>query len=345
MSAMLPATRPQGADDTPPPRLVKAAVVIMALDQERAQQIIARLDEEEIRRLGSAIATLGRTDLATVESAVADFRADVGRASTIVGNAEAAEKLLRRILPPEKVGAIMDEIEGVRGPKVWEKLSQLPPQTLAAYLRQETPQTIAVIFGRLPAQSAARVLRLLPEELVPDVVVRLARMNSVQPTTMTDIEETLKREFSSQFARTAGRDGSARVAEILTRAEKDLSDLAMSALEEREPEVAARVRRIMFTFDDLQRIDRATFGVLIGECPAEKLPVALAGTSEDIRDLFYSSMSERAGKMMRDEIESMGTPRRKAIEEAQAEIVAVAKRLAQEGRIIMLDEDDEDAGH
>jgi flagellar motor switch protein FliG len=324
--------------------LSKAAIVMMALDDERLQRIFGRLAEDEVRRLSFAMSSLGRVDVGMVELTLAEFKAEVGQTCNIIGNVETTEKLLRRLMSPEKADELIEEIQGPNGKNIWEKLSHIPPAMLAGYLRNEYPQTAAAILSQLPAQHAARVLRLLPERLVGDVAVRMVRMNSVQRAVVTDIEETLKREFSSELSRSYGRDSTSVMAEILNRSSKDVLERVMAALETNEPEAAARVRRIMFTFDDLRRVDTATFGMLIAECPADKLPVALAGASTELRELFLSYMSERAGNLLREEMAMMPVPRHKVVEDAQAEIVALAKRMAEEGRIAIIEEDEEEEG-
>ena len=129
---------------------------------------------------------------------------------------------------------------------------------------------------------------------------------------------------------------------MLNRSDQELADRILAALEEREPQSAARIRRIMFTFEDLQRIDPSTFGLLISEIPPERLPVALAGASPEIRALFMSQMSERARKMLEEELETQVQPRRKAIEEAQSDVIALAKRLIEEGRLALLEQEEEE---
>jgi flagellar motor switch protein FliG len=339
------ALRPAGNQQLVPRRAAtaeKAAIVLMALDDERSQRILSRLDEEEVRKLSMAMATMGRTDLDTVERVVLDFRTEVGRTCNIVGGAEATEKMLRRFLPPDKVSEIMDEIKGPHGKNIWEKLSHIQPQLLAGYLRNEYPQTAAVILAKLPAPHAAKVLKLLPNRLSSDIAVRLVRMNSIQRTVLNDIEETLKREFSTELARSYERDSASIMAEMLNRSESDVVERVLAALEEKEPQAAARVRRIMFTFEDLRRIDPATFGVLIAECRAELLPIALSNASEVLRELFLSRLSERAGKMLLEEMETMPPPRRKAIDEAQTEIITLAKRLIDDGRLQLLEPEEEE---
>lgn len=339
------ALRPAANQQLVPRRAVtaeKAAIVLMALDDERSQRILSRLDEEEVRKLSMAMATMGRTDLETVERVVLDFRAEVGRTCNIVGGAEATEKMLRRFLPPDKVSEIMDEIKGPHGKNIWEKLSHIQPQLLAGYLRNEYPQTAAVILAKLPAPHAAKVLKLLPNRLSADIAVRLVRMNSIQRTVLTDIEETLKREFSTELARSYERDSASIMAEMLNRSESDVVERVLAALEEKEPQAAARVRRIMFTFEDLRRIDPSTFGALIAECRAELLPIALAHASEELRELFLSRLSERAGKMLLEEIATMPPPRRKVVDDAQTEIIDLAKRMVDDGRLQILEPEEEE---
>jgi flagellar motor switch protein FliG len=174
-----------------------------------------------------------------------------------------------------------------------------------------------------------------------EVALRIVRTERVQNTVMSDIEETLRREFVGDGAGSRGRDSSATLAELLNHADKAMVQQLLATMSEQDADAAVRVRRLMFGFEDLIRIDPATFGALVAECPAEKLPIALAAAEARLRDLFLLSMSERAGNMLREEIESMPAPRKRVVDEAQAEIVALAKRLAEEGRIFILNADDD----
>jgi flagellar motor switch protein FliG len=319
------------------------AVLFMALDEDRTQAIFSRLDEGEIRRVSRAMATLGKVSVEQVERVIQRFRNEVGHTGSVIGTAESTERLLRRLLPNEKVNEIMDEIRGPEGKTMWEKLANISPEVLATYLRTELAQTSAVVLTKLPPQHAARVLALLPQVSVDEIVLRMVRMDSIQKHVLTDIETTLQREFITNLSRSYERDSSQIVAEILNRADKGLLERLMGHIEAREPQSAARIRRIMFTFDDLIRVDRSTFGTLVADCPTDKLQIALSAASPALRDLFFGNMSDRAASMLRDEIETMPLPRRKTIEDAQAEIIVIAKRLADEGRIFILEEDEVEA--
>ena len=320
------------------------AVLFLALDEGRRHSLIRQLDDDEIRHISRAISMLGKVTPEQVDRVLGRFHDELGHTGALIGTAETTERMLRRLLPGDKVSEIMDEIRGPQGKTMWEKLANISPEVLAAYLRTELAQTAAVVLAKLPPQHAARVLGLLPEASVDEIMLRMVRMDSIQKHVLTDIETTLQHEFINNMARSYERDSSQIVAEILNRTDKTLLQRLMTHIETREPQTAARIRRIMFTFDDLTRVDPSTFGILVSECPADKLQVALCGASQVLRDAFFGSMSERAAAMLRDEIATMPVQRRKTIEDAQGEIIVIATRLADEGRIFIMDEDDLEGG-
>jgi len=320
----------------------RAAIVVMALDEERSKRLLTQLGEDELRRLSTAMTRLGHTDIETVEEVIQEFRTQAGHSCSIVGGYETAERLLSSFLSPEKVAEIMEEAKGPNGKNIWDKLAHIQPQTLSGYLRNEYPQTAAVILSRLPAHHAAKIMRLLPNKAAADIALRMVRLTSVQRPVLMDIEEALKREFTSVLGRAYERDSTSIVAELLNRSEQDVVDRILAAVEDKEPQAAARIRRIMFTFEDLQRIEPSTFGLLIAEIPPERVPIALAGASDEIKVLFTSQMSERAQKMLAEELDNQTPPRRKTIEEAQSEIIGIAKRLIDEGRVVLREQEDEE---
>ena len=323
--------------------LEKAAMIVMALDDERSQQVVSRLTEAELRKLGVAISATGRASIETAHRTILEFCTAVHGTSSVMGGPEKLEKLLRNTLPLDKVAEIMEDIKGPHERTVWETLALAPPPKIAAYLRGEFPQTAAVVLANLPSLQAARVLKLLPSGLANQIVFRLVKMSGVQKTILADLEETLKRDFVIESARSSERDGGSVLAEILNRAEPGLAEHLLAFIEEGDPETAARVRKMMFTFEDLQRVDPATLGTLIVECPTDRLPVALATTSRPLRELFLSCMSERARKLLLQEMEDMPLPRRRAIEQAQEEILSVAKRLFDNGRLQLLEPEDDES--
>jgi flagellar motor switch protein FliG len=339
-AATAPTLRPSSGTDLVKrsEALDKAAIILMTMDQARVQQIFSRLDDDEIRRVSRAMTTLGRTDGELVTQTVNEFQSALGRAGSLVGSAHNTERMLRQVLPPQKAAEIIQDISGAHSGMVWEKLTQTTPEVLASYLGNESPQTAAVVLARLPAQYAAQVLALLPD--ATEVALRIVRTKTVQSTVLTDLEETLRREFVGDGNVPRDKDRSRTLADLLNHSDKAIVQHVMATMTERDAEAAVKVRRLMFGFEDLVRVDPATFGSLIAECPAEKLPIALATAEPSLRDLFLSRMSERAANMLREEMESMPPPRKRLVDEAQAEIVVLAKRLADAGRIIILDSDE-----
>ena len=190
-------------------------------------QIVSRLDERELRQVGRAMVTLGRTDAAAIDQTVAEFHAALGRTTSLLGGPQNAARMLQRVLSPAKAAEILGDITGP-GSDVWEKLAQIQPQTLAGYLRNESPQAIAVILARLPATHAARVLAALPSETIGEIAMRMVRMEGVHGAVLSDIEETLRREFVGDSSRARGprqRIGTGRAAQLCREGDGGTGDL------------------------------------------------------------------------------------------------------------------------
>jgi flagellar motor switch protein FliG len=194
-----------------------------------------------------------------------------------------------------------------------------------------------LVLSRVRADHAAKVLQLLPEAFAMEVVMRMLRMESVQKEVLEGVERTLRSEFMSNLARTQRRDAHEIMADIFNNLDRAAETRFLTALEERNREAAERIKSLMFTFDDLVRITGSGIQVLLRTVEKEKLALALKGASETIRDLFFKNLSERAGKMLREDIEALGPVRLKDVEEAQATIVAIAKDLAASGQIVLSD--------
>ena len=200
-----------------------------------------------------------------------------------MGNYDATERLLQQFLPPERVGGIMDEIRGPAGRNMWEKLSNVQEEVLANYLKNEYPQTIAVVLSKIRPEHAARVLAILPEELALDVVNRMLRMEAVQKDVLERVEQTLRTEFMSNLSQTRRRDAHEVMAEIFNNFDRQTETRFMTALEEDNREAAERIKTLMFTFDDLIKLDAGSAQTLMRHIDKDKLAVALKGASEAVR--------------------------------------------------------------
>ncbi|TCH98656.1 flagellar motor switch protein FliG [Roseococcus sp. SYP-B2431] len=311
----------------------KAAVLMLALGEEHATRLFARMHEDEIRDLSHAMSQLGTIPALTVEQICDEFATHLGKAGHLVGSFESTERLLLKTLPRERVAQIMEEIRGPAGRTMWDKLGNVNETVLANYLKNEYPQTVAVVLTKVKPDHAARVLSILPDGFAMEVVMRMLRMENVQKEALEGVERTLKMEFMSNLARSTRRDAHEMMAEIFNGLDRQAEGRIMAALEERNLEAAERIRALMFTFDDLRRLDAQGLQVLLRAVEKDKLTLALKGAAEEMRELFFRNMTERAAKLLRDDIAALGPVRLKDVDEAQAAVVVAAKDLASQGQI------------
>lgn len=313
----------------------KAAVFMLSLQETQAAKIFQMMDDEEIRSLSSYMATLGTVNATLVEDLIKSFSEQLSTSGSLIGTFESTERLLSKAMDPERVQQIMEEIRGPSGRTMWDKLGNVNEAVLANYLKNEYPQTVAVVLSKVKPSHAARVLALLPENFAMEVVMRMLRMETVQKDILAHVENTLRTEFMTNLARSNRADSKGLMAEIFNSFDRSTENRFMAALEERTPDMAQQIKQLMFTFEDLQRLDPSGVQVLLRQVPKEQLMVALKGGSDAMKEMFFSNMSERAAKMMRDDMAAMGPIRLRDVDEAQSAIVATAKALADANEIIL----------
>jgi flagellar motor switch protein FliG len=311
----------------------KAAIFMLALGEEQSGSVLKLMSEDEIRDISGAMSVLGPVRSAVVERLLGEFAEKFGQRGGITGSIENTERMLLKALPAERVSTIMEEIRGPAGRTMWDKLGNVNEAVLANYLKNEYPQTVAVVLSKVSPGHAARVLALLPDGFATEVVMRMLRMENVQKDVLDGVERTLRAEFMSNLSRSTRRDAHEMMAEIFNNLDRQAEGRFVAALEERNKESAERIKALMFTFDDLQRLTGPNVQVLLRAVEKDKLPLALKGASEALRELFLKNLSERAGKMLRDDIETLGPVKLRDVDEAQAAIVSTAKDLAAQGQI------------
>ena len=254
---------------------------------------------------------------------------------SISGNTDTTERLLLSFLPQDRVATIMEEIRGPAGRNMWEKLSNVQEDILANYLKNEYPQTIAVVLSKISTDHASRVLSVLPEELALDVVQRMLGLDPVQKEILEKIEMTLRTEFMSTLSHTQRRDSHEQMAEIFNSFDRQTEARFMTALEDASRDSAERIKELMFTFEDLVRLETSAIQSLIQKMDKRELALALKGANEATKDLFFGNMSTRAAKLLREDMESMGPVRLKNVDESQGKMVSMAKDMAARGEIII----------
>jgi len=312
----------------------KAAVVLLSLGEDHAG-VWRQLDEEEIKIISQAMAGLGQVSSSVVEDLLVEFVSGMG-SGAITGSVELTQKLLASIMPEDKVDTLMEEIRGPAGRTMWDKLGNVNEGVLANYLKNEYPQTVAVVLSKIKSEHAARVLTALPEDFALECVSRMLRMEPVQREILDKIEQTLRTEFMSNLARTSKRDSHEMMADIFNAFDRQTETRFITALEERNRESAERIRALMFVFEDLSKLDPGGVQTLLRTVEKDQLALALKGSSDSLREMFFTNMSERAAKIMREDMESMGPVRLREVEQAQMAMVQVAKDLANKGEIVLV---------
>jgi flagellar motor switch protein FliG len=313
--------------------LQKASVLMLALGEEQAGKLFSMMHEDEIKSISATMAQLGVIHADTVEHLCTDFVDNFGATGGIMGSFESTENLLMKALPKERVSQIMEEIRGPAGRTMWDKLGNVSEEILSSYLKNEYPQTVAVVLSMIKPDHSARVLTLLPDSFAMEVVMRMLRMESIQKDVLERVERILRAEFMSNLARASRQDSHQLIAEIFNNFDRKAETRFLGGLEERSRESAEKVKSQMFTFTDLARLMPAGLQVLLRQVDKERLPLALKGAPDGIRNMFLAQLSERAAKMLRDDMAALGPVKLKAVEDAQAEIANIAKELAANGEI------------
>lgn len=314
----------------------RAAVLLLSLGQEHGSDVWKMLDEDEVRELSVAISRLGTIDSNLVDTLLVDFVGQLSGNGGLLGNTTAAEKLLTQFLPKDRVSSIMEEIRGPAGRNMWEKLSNVQEDVLANYLKNEYPQTIAVVLSRIRSEQAARVLAVLPEPLALDVINRLIKMESVQKDVIERVEQTLRSEFMSTLSQTSKRDPYQPIAEIFNFFDRQTESRFFAAMENSQKDSAERIKTLMFTFDDLVKLDSGAIQTILRKVDKGKLTIALKGATETVREYFLKNMSQRAAKLMSDDLQNMGPVRLREVDEAQSLMISTAKDLADKGEIVIV---------
>jgi len=313
----------------------RAAVLMLALGDQYGAQIFSLLDDDELRQISVVMSTLGTIEASSVEELLLEFVSRMSASGALIGDYDATERLLRQYLPGERVTGIMEEIRGPAGRNMWEKLANVQEEVLANYLKNEYPQTIAVVLSKLGPEHAARVLAILPEDLSLDVIGRMLKMEAVQKEVIERVEQTLRTEFISNLSQTRRRDAHEVMAEIFNNLDRQTETRFLTALEEQNRDAAERIKALMFTFDDLIKLDNGSAQTLLRNIDKDKLGIALKGANEAVRQFFLSNMSQRAAKMLTDDMQSLGPVRLRDVDEAQSLLVNLAKDLAAKGEIMI----------
>jgi flagellar motor switch protein FliG len=313
----------------------RVAIILLAATEKNSTKLFSLMTDEEIKEVSQAMSNLGSVDADVKDKVISQFSQEIMEGSSFSGNIETTEKLLTQVLPKDQVSSVLEDIKGPEGKNTWEKLGNVNEEVLSAYLRNEHPQTVALIISKLDPEHSARLLISLPEELTYDVITRMLNISNVKKEVLDRVERILQNEFISSISRTQKYDSYEVMAEIFNRFDRNTESKFMGMLEESKPEEATKIKDLMFTFEDLLKIDSNGAQALIRAVDKGKLTIALKGASDKVRDMFLNNMSQRAAKILKEEMESMGAVRVKDVDEAQSTIINTARDLIDQGEIII----------
>jgi flagellar motor switch protein FliG len=315
----------------------KAAVVLLLLGEEVSADVFKHLSEEEIESLAREMAALGPVSTSVSERVMEEFHSTAIAAEYVTrGDVEYARRVLVRTLGQDAARRIIDRVQrSFQSTAGFTSLEKADPQQLSKFILGEHPQTIALILAHLHASSAAQLIALLPESLRVDVLTRMASLEDISPDVVSRISSVIEQRLKTLGGPSREQHGGVRaVAELFNRLERTISASALEAIEARKPELAVSIRNLMFVFEDLLHVDDNGMRELVSRADKKALTIALKGASEEIRQRFLSNMSKRAGEMLREEMEVLGAVRLRDVEKAQQEVVAVARKLEEEGLIV-----------
>lgn len=315
----------------------KAAVLLIALGPERAAQVFEHLREDEIEQLALEMAELRHVDPETAASVFEELAAVVEAYDSLAaGGVDYARDVLERALGPERAAEIVGRLSTVIERRPFEFLRHTPAEHIVAFLRGEAPQTTALVIANLHTTLAAQVLSHLPEERQADIALRIARMGETPPGVVREIEDVVRRKLESvvqQEYSTAG--GVKSLAEILNFTDRPTERNVLDTLSVEDAELTEEVRRLLFVFEDIAKLDDRSIQLILREADQKDLALALRGVDADVKDRILANMSERGATMLREEMEYQPPQRKRVVEEAQGRIVAIVRRLEDAGALVI----------
>jgi len=312
----------------------KAAVFLLTLGEEFTAQVFQRLDEDEIKAVGREMSKIDHVDKEDIKALLSEFSSGEGGEEIYLSGDDMLETALKHALSSDKANAILDEIRSDWRLTLFQQARKLDPKALVNFLRNEHPQTIALVLSVLEPTQSAAILAELKEGVQIEVIMRMAELDKVSPEILVEIDRVLQEELISVESMEGQRLGGVEtVAELLNKTNRALEDAILEGIGEQREDLAEEIRRLMFVFEDLLNIDDHGIMSILKQVSTEELKLALRTASEELKDKIFKNMSSRAVEILKEDMEIMGPVRVKDVEGAQQAIIKVAKRLEQEGKI------------
>jgi flagellar motor switch protein FliG len=315
----------------------KGAILMLALGADEAAEVMKYLGPREVQKLGAAMSTMKAIQSEELESVLAEFRAETEQNTSLgLDSDDYIRDVLTKALGDDKASSLLNRILGVRDASGIESLKWMDAQSVADLVRNEHPQIIATILVHLERDQACEVLEHFTERLRNDVVLRIATLDGVQPAALRELNEVLTKLLTgNENLKKKPMGGIRAAAEILNYFNGENEASVMANLKNYDNDMAQKIMDEMFVFDNIMDIEDRGIQLLLREVQSESLIIALKGAAPELREKFFKNMSQRAGEMMREDLESKGPVRLSEVETNQKEILQIVRRLADEGQITL----------
>lgn len=315
----------------------RAAILLLSLGEQDAAAVLKHMGPKEVQKVGAAMATLSNVSKDQVAAVLEDFANTVENQTALgVGSEDYIRKVLVSALGEDKAGGVIDRILLGRNTKGLEALKWMDPRAVAEIIRLEHPQIIAIVLSYLEADHSAEVLGHLPERTRPDILMRIASLDGIQPSALHELDEILEKQFSGNTnVKSSSVGGVKAAANILNFVDSSLEGTIMDTIREIDADVGQKIQDLMFVFDNLAEVDDRGIQALLREVSSDSLLLALKGSDELIKEKIFKNMSKRAAEMLRDDLEAKGPVKLSEVEGAQKEILAIARRMSEAGDIVL----------
>jgi flagellar motor switch protein FliG len=313
----------------------RAAILLLTLGEQEAAQILRHMGAREVQRIGGAMTQLGNVSRQDVTAVLSEFTSAVDSQTSVgIGSEDFLRRVLVDALGTEKAATVIDGINVATSSKGLEALKWMDAKSIAEVIRHEHPQIIAIVLAYLDADQASGVLALLPQPIRADIVVRIALMEEVEPTALSELDDIMEKQFSGKTGGKRSAIGGAKVAADIVNGLNPTDEAPlMEEISKSDEALATRIQDLIFVFENLLELDDRGMQELLRQVPSDKLLIALKGTDETMKAKIFKNMSQRAAEMLKDDLEAKGPVKLSEVEAAQKEILAVARKLAEAGTI------------
>jgi flagellar motor switch protein FliG len=321
----------------------RAAILLLTLGEQEAAQVLKHMGAKEVQRIGAAMAKLTNVSKEEVYTVITDFASSVESQTSVgVGAEDFLRKVLVDALGQEKASSIIDRISIGRSTKGLEALKWMDSRAVAELIRLEHPQIIAIVLAYLEADQSAEILTCLPANMRSDIMVRIATLDGVQPSALSELDDIMEKTFAGKgTARTSALGGAKAAANIINNLEPSHESVIMDQIVQTDEALGSRIQDLIFVFDNLLEIDDRSMQELLRQVSSDKLLLAMKGCEEAMKEKIFKNMSQRAAEMLKDDLESKGPVRISEVEGAQKEILQTARKLAESGAIALAGKGDE----